>query len=952
MADNVPPPGGGVQGDQYGSWAQPTDPPTGFAGPEASRSIDGTPKITIAKGFDSKLQTGAAASKEQSAAIKDMIDSAETISRYMRDGADSAKEIAGALSEALGLVTSMGGEAGGQQSGTTLGGAPLAPFYYAMGGAAINPMAAGGMSAGGMAVGPGYFTGAQQINPGGGARTNQVGTTQIPSRNIGGGSYRSEGGTTGAGSDRWIRSGSEARHYSFSNLKGDVRRTLGKKLSQVGTGPQMVKRADDGRFLNAATGEELGGFQRAVYQGSAVARNIGGGLSKEPGAAGSGLIGGLMSAGGGLGTAGMALGGATAAIGLGLEARSRWRDIYQSLTPYEQVGYSTTDALGQKLGEEDFKARQFFDPTGLSGADASRLYLGTLQAGYRGADLSEARAFGVQNYKQYGTSIEDTLKILRTAAAGGQRELTGVAAALDQVATAARNSTQNVGEAQAIFTGNYQTLNGAIGAARGSTSGALAPSLASAVTQFQTSLPPGLRNQFNLGAILQDPNLSMLFSQGLTNPQTGQGFGSIQQFAGWAAKNPGLATQVFGQGIQNLAQRTGAGALGITPQALQQWAQGQGIKGNTLNPGQINQFIDQLQQQNPQAPYIASQLLAQQGQNVQPGDALRLLIGEATAGGTFNRASQNIPGGTPHRGAPTTEAGLRQVLAETPNRPNVSILSQSEFNKNKQILQRAGYSLTAGQRLQQAGGGDLQIVNADGSTGAKIQASVAQQLVGNNPSSVGGGTYQQYLTGLLRSATGTDTYNGGGVFGQTQSQRVSNASRAYLHGVPNFGTSGNIESLLASGADVDAQYVVQTAGGKRKVNFLEAVSNYRDQLERGTAEFATGQYAGQTVGSVTGQGANPVTKNTPNTAKKKATRGSKWTNQDQNQLNSDANTGAMGGSITISASPDLQRFLRIQAQGSNLEVTNAINGTPSNAYPPDPFSYSGFSTGNYGTNHP
>ena len=143
---------------------------------------------------------------------------------------------------------------------------------------------------------------------------------------------------------------------------------------------------------------------------------------------------------------------------------------------------------------------------------------------------------------------------------------------------------------------------------------------------------------------------------------------------------------------------------------------------------------------------------------------------------------------------------------------------------------------------------------------------------------------------------------------------MSSSQQAYI----KSGVANSALGALANNSSYASQkFIVQTAQGKREVNFATLAAHYGDQVAAGQVTFATGPHASEEVNSVTRAVTNYNQKVTSNTAQPF---------QGDQALSSQL-SNALNGTITVAPTQALQALLSFGSPNFNISVANS-NGTP------------------------
>lgn len=245
------------------------------------------------------------------------------------------------------------------------------------------------------------------------------------------------------------------------------------------------------------------------------------------GMAGEGLAGGLAAGlgAGVIGGAGVAaLGGASLAF---LHNQADANNVWRQITGTDQLG-AVEDRAKTKL----FAASNYIsNPLGMGWGDLEKLYTGTRALGLTGSSLGNARNFAMAQNRNSGMGLPESMDIIKTAAFSGQKELLGVADALDGVSKAAKVAGFNVGNTQKEFANAFQLTSTVAG------SGA-APSLAATLVggninrglNFQNGPNPDVNSLSFRGRLASESGMTIQGFNAAINAPNGKGgvtFGKV-----------------------------------------------------------------------------------------------------------------------------------------------------------------------------------------------------------------------------------------------------------------------------------------------------------------------------------------------------------------------------------------------------------------------------------------
>jgi hypothetical protein len=610
------------------------------------------------------------------------------------------------------------------------------------------------------------------------------------------------------------------------------------------------------------------------------------------------------------------IGGAGLAVTAGLVmAQQGWdfaRSQLRQNLPYRQIlGTDNAGAFAERAGLGEFKIGQYLGMGGLSGADAEKLYLGVLQAGYRGGDERRfVQGFGVRNYQKYGMPVEDSLALVHAAVQGGQEDLFGYADALDQVSKSAKESRVSVIDAQKEFINNVRLVNTMMGSTGGG--GKVTPVLASAISALKESGGPALRDTSFTGllsspAFMEMSALRLGFRDAaqMLNPNTigpgGERLGEV----GVAR----LAGRSISQQIAPLFQMVRLGPA--LQQFLSRYPQAADAHGMIRS-----QFIDAFLNDPgtramipARADFMVAQMLQSMGEDPGPQPLRKLLsmyYAEFSMGS--NAAEQaDLPSGP--TGAQTRTMGGRRDLYN-------QIMRQGGFNEAV-VMGREQW-----RKRHRAGD------PAPPPPGVRDVRTPQERMADE------AGSYREYVDQAIEYGTSRAAYEEGGFGGQSETDRSHNLRRAFVkQAMGPHGFYSDIAEWLVDHPSVRLR--VDGPGGKKyEVSAHTAMTRFYDQVVEGTAMVTTGEYAGMTLAQATGRtgvldhGLKSSREGGPRRRKeleRAATKGealidtgverggvkiSKWTGEDRERLERHARGHDRGG-VRIDLSPRAHRYFKI-----------------------------------------
>lgn len=157
------------------------------------------------------------------------------------------------------------------------------------------------------------------------------------------------------------------------------------------------------------------------------------------------------------------------------------------------LGGGQRDAIGQRIEQRLFGLSQFGV---MDSEQAQAAFRSVSETGMVGEERSNALNFVMQNYRQLGMSVEESMELVRIAAETGTESLQGVAQSLRQVSESAVEAGVNAEKARKMFIGQYESLLSLTGSGVGSAQ------LASALTSASVGLG---RDMAGYGINFDDP---------------------------------------------------------------------------------------------------------------------------------------------------------------------------------------------------------------------------------------------------------------------------------------------------------------------------------------------------------------------------------------------------------------------------------------------------------------
>lgn len=191
---------------------------------------------------------------------------------------------------------------------------------------------------------------------------------------------------------------------------------------------------------------------------------------------GAGLSGALGTA---LPTVGKALGGAGLVLGATQMITNAAEGQREANRPYTSTyGAGELDAYGQRADEWLFSNLQMAGT--MRSRDAAQLYQGVAKQGLQGDERDEALDFAVDNYRQWGMDVRQSMELITLATNQGMESLDTYREGLAAVGEAAKESGTSISEA-------HEAYVNAIQQATQITTGSAAADIASSVVGLEIS---------------------------------------------------------------------------------------------------------------------------------------------------------------------------------------------------------------------------------------------------------------------------------------------------------------------------------------------------------------------------------------------------------------------------------------------------------------------------------
>jgi hypothetical protein len=546
---------------------------------------------------------------------------------------------------------------------------------------------------------------------------------------------------------------------------------------------------------------------------------------------------------------------------------------YQSV-----LGGSNVSQFRQRASAEGFKLSSMGD---LSGGQASELFQGTTSLGLKGGERNNANQTAKDLYNDLGMSISQSLDAITIAATSGNRQLTNLSDSIKLVSEAAVSAGVNANTARQQFIQTYQQYTAA------GIQGTQAPIIAAATVAAATN--SGLQGSKINTAGLTTSGASFYEAaaqSGLTPAQQ-----TIKQ------NGPGGANFIANQ-QEKMAQQTIVQLIGAAG-----WAGCQAIALNYLKAagGDKTALDNQWYPMAAEAvskgyiksdpvseiiPWLATQGITNVGSGM---DALEWIMKLAV--GKLSNQGWNVATQAAKLQGASQVSNLNNKSVTVKKDPSAGVGSTTTVSGNKAVESAIS---------QMTGGGAGTGSNADAAAGqtAGAQAAAKAELA------------------TIKASSGSD-------LGATRA--------AYVQDILDKGKQDPIlAKLIGNKLTRNALYQVKVKGGTKIVNAHELVANFADQVQsEDGVKIMTGSEAGDTIGMATGM--QPDTKQKVTSDQMTATRLKTLkikTYDPATVAKSQSTAATVGGSIKITATPALQKYLQMINQTTVSNTPNVGNVTP------------------------
>lgn len=629
-----------------------------------------------------------------------------------------------------------------------------------------------------------------------------------------------------------------------------------KETGEVATDPNAVSQHE----TTQQHAQSLKGLIGGLGSGQGVAGTLegiasGGGQGEQVAKVGAGVLGGLGAIGG--------IGGEVASK---IQSQRAQNAYWQRIT-----GGSNFSGFGQRLQEKGFELGNIFT---MSPQQSNQLFQGASEMGLTGTDRNQALNEGLELYKKFGMTVQQSLQLMSISAMHGNTSFQSLTQTLDKVTQSAKEAGVNTDTARQNFASLYNSAASVMGGTGG---GGGAAGIAGAQSQVLSALGREFQN-VNLGGLNSPQGLNYQAAE--MGIPLGQYQARLRQPANPNQINPSQSTGSIlaaqGQQKQILTDINSASNGMFRDPQWQQFVQSH--KGQQIDPANpdLQRVMEQLQSKyNVDQQTLESVLQSQGITGIDPAQVLNVAGSLAASAGQGGAAGQGFL--------------VQQAIQSAQRSQPTAITNQGA---------RARAEVTAG-----LPGGAAGTTSAGGSSGFfathQNQLDAAQKAY-----------EQSFLTNKK--------------LGQATGQKGATGERSPI-----------IEQLLAN--DRSQKIEVSTTGGKRVVGLDEAIKYYSDQLQSGTASIAsTGQSVTQATGVAAVQ--NPQTGYKTGSAEdqSKGKQGKGQIGQTEDQYKKSSGKGG-GGTLVVEAGPGLQNLIKMTGYGNvYVDPSQSGNNAPSTNANPSP----------------
>ena len=271
-------------------------------------------------------------------------------------------------------------------------------------------------------------------------------------------------------------------NLSLGGIRQSMGQALERRLGNYQVGGQILTQDNQGNWVDALTGDyasasEVEAFRQremmaGALRGGAQALSRGQPVRQAAARAlGGSSLGQTLLRGAGW-------------VSAGVMAAGQITDFFESQRAQNAEFQRIMGGTNLEGAAERGRMKAFtFGRTGTMGAaDAEALFKGVAATGLQGTDRTLAQDFILENYTQLGMTVQESLRVVQTAAKTGQESLYGLAGALRQVTEDAREAGINTSVARERFIQTWTQMSEFLGGGQAAVSTAMG--LSRAVTSM------------------------------------------------------------------------------------------------------------------------------------------------------------------------------------------------------------------------------------------------------------------------------------------------------------------------------------------------------------------------------------------------------------------------------------------------------------------------------------
>lgn len=282
--------------------------------------------------------------------------------------------------------------------------------------------------------------------------------------------------------DGWKIYTSTRDRMSVGGIRQSMGQALERRLDNYQAGGQVLTQDNQGNWVDVLTGDyaspaEVEAFRQretiaGALRGGAQALSQGQPVRQAAARAlGGSSLGQTLLRGAGW-------------VSAGIMAAGQITDFFESQRAQNAEFQRIMGGTNLEGAAERGRMKAFtFGRTGTMGAaDAEALFKGVAATGLQGTDRTLAQDFILENYTQLGMTVQESLRVVQTAAKTGQESLYGLAGALRQVTEDAREAGINTSVARERFIQTWTQMSEFLGGGQAAVSTAMG--LSRAVTSM------------------------------------------------------------------------------------------------------------------------------------------------------------------------------------------------------------------------------------------------------------------------------------------------------------------------------------------------------------------------------------------------------------------------------------------------------------------------------------